>query len=168
MALEGPPIQRHQVQILTTDFQFSGQIEAVGPVDNFINDSTRENLSLYDARLMPLTPGSPLQTISRSRVILRKAQIVFLHLASAQTRASIHTLARRELLVAYTPLAVCRGYFHMAAEVDLRDFLSVVRGGLVPVTEAHVFPLVELPEPFPDTVDLVMVGRPHLHLYHAA
>lgn len=168
MALEGPPVQRHPVQILTADFQFSGQIETVGPVDNFLNDSTRENLSLYDARLTPLTPGSPLKTISRPHVVLRKSRIVLLYLSPAQTRASIQTLARRELLVAYTPLVVCRGYFHMPAEVDLRDFLSVVRGGLVPVTEAHVFPLVELPEPFPDTVDLVMVGRPHLHLYHAA
>ena len=168
MALQAPPVQHHQVQILTTHFQFNGQIESVGPVGNFVNDSTRESLTFYDARLAPFAPGSPLKTMSRPHVVVRKSQIVLLHLASAEARASIRTLTRRELIVAYTPLAVCRGYFHLPTEADMRDFLSVVRGDLLPITEAHIFPLVELPEPFPHEIDLVLVGRSQLHFYHSA
>jgi hypothetical protein len=168
MALQAPPIQRHQVQILTTHFQFNGQIESVGPVDNFLNDPTRDSLTIYDARLTPSTPGSPLKTMSRPQVVVRKSQIVLLHLASAEARASIRTLTRRELVVAYTPLAVCRGYFHLPTEANVRDFLSVVRGDLLPVTEVHIFPLVELPDPFPHEIDLVLVGRSQLHFYHSA
>jgi hypothetical protein len=168
MELQAPPVQRHDVEILTVDFQFSGQIETVGPVANFINDTTRDDLSLYDVQLAALTPGSPLTTISRPHVVVRKPQIVFLYFTSAETRASIRTLVRRELLVAYTPTAVCRGHFHMSAEANVRDFLGVTPGDLLPVTEARIFPLTKLPAPFPAEADLVMLGRAHLHFYHTA
>jgi hypothetical protein len=168
MELQAPLAQRHEVQILTVHFQFSGQIETVGPVANFINDPTRDCFSLYDVRMAHLTPGSPLKTISRPHVVVRKPHIVLLYFTSAEIRTSIRTLTRRELLVAYTPVAVCRGYFHMPAEANVRDFLGVTPGDLLPVSEAHIFPMIELPAPFPAQADLVMVGRPHLQFYHAA
>ena len=168
MEFGGPSVTRHEVQILTRDFHFSGQIEAVGPVSNFVEDTTRDSLPLYDARLTPLNPASPLKTMARPQVVVRKSQIALLYFASAETRASIRTLARRQLLVAYTPVSVCRGYFHLPTEADVRDFLSVVRGDLLPVTDAHIFPLIELPASFPARADLLMVGRPHLQFYHTA
>jgi len=167
MELQAPPIQRHEVQILTIHFQLSGQLEAVGPVDYFINDPNRDCLALYDVRLVPLTPGGPLKPLSRPHVVVLKPRIVFLYLGSAEARTSIRTLARRELLVAYTPLAVCRGYFHMPAEANVNDFLGVTPGDLLPVTEASVFPLIELPDPFPAKADLLLVGRAYIQLYHA-
>ena len=166
MELQAPPIHRHKVQILTAHFQLSGQLETVGPVGNFINDSTRDSLALYDVCLTPLTPGSPLKPLSRPHVIIRKLEIVLLYLSSAEARASIHTLARRELLVAYTPVAVCRGYFHIPSEANINDFLSVTPGDLLPVTETYVFPLIELPAPFPAEAELLLAGRTHLQLYH--
>lgn len=166
MGLQAPPTYRHEVQILTTHFQLSGQLETVGAVDNFINDSTRDSLALYDVRLAPLTPGSPLKPLFRPHVVVRKPEIVFLYLTSAETRASIHTLARHELLVAYTSVAVCRGYFHMPAEANVNNFLGVTPGDLLPVTQTHVFPLIELPDPFPVEADLLLAGRTHLQFYH--
>jgi len=168
MGLQAPPVRRHEVQILTARFQLGGQLETVGPVGNFINDSTRDSLVLYHVRLTSLTPGSPLKPISRSHVVIRKSEIIFLYLTSAETRASIHTLARHELLVAYTLVAVCRGHFHMPAEANMNNFLGVTPGTLLPVTKAHVFPLIELPDPFPAEADLLLVGRTHLQLYHPA
>jgi len=168
MGLGAPPTQRHKVQILTAHFQFSGQLETVGPVENFINDPARESLSLYDVHLAPLTPGSPLKAISRPHIVILKPQIVLFYLVSAETRASIRTFARRELLVAYTPVAVCRGYFHMPAEANARDFLGVVAGDLLPVTEAHIFPFTKLPILFTTEAELVMLGRSHVLFYHTA
>ena len=166
MALEAPLAQRHEVHLLTVHFQFSGQLETMGPVDNFINDPTRDNLSLYDVRLASLAPGSPLKTLSLPHVVVRKPHVVLMHFTSAEVRASIHTLPRRELLVAYTPVVVCRGYFHMPTESNIRDFLAVVSGDLLPVADVHVFPLTGLPAPFPSEAGLVLVGRSHLHFYH--
>ncbi len=166
MELQAPPIHRHEVQIITIHFQLSGQLETVGSVSNFINDSARDSLVLYDARVAPLTPGSPLKPLPRSHVVVRKPEIVLLYLTSAETRASIRTLARRELLVAYTSVAVCRGFFHMPAEANVNDFLGVTPGALLPITETYIFPLIELPEPLPAETDLILVGRTHLQFYH--
>jgi hypothetical protein len=165
---EAPPIERHDVQILTPLFQYSGQLEAVGTVFSYINDPQRNSLSLYDAQLVPLTPGGLLKHISRPHVIIRKPQIAFLTFASAETRASIRVLVKKELLVAYTPVAVCRGYFHMPAEANVREFMDVTQGELLTVTEAQLFPLIRLPAPFPTQVELLLVGRSHLQFYHPA
>jgi hypothetical protein len=168
MVFEAPPSTRHEVQILTCHFQFSGQMEAVGPVLSFVNDSARESLPLYDVRLTPLTPGSPLMGLSRPHVVVRKPQVVLAYFASAETRASIHTLARTEPLVAYTPVAVCRGEFHMPAEARIGDFVESTQGELLAVTNARIFPLIEFPAPFPTDVELVLVGRSQLLSYHPA
>jgi hypothetical protein len=168
MVFEALPSERHEVQILTVDFQFSGQLETVGNVATFINDSVRDSLSLYDARLAPLTPGSPMQGFQRPHIVVRRPQIVFLHFTSAETRSAFRTLQNKELLVAYTPVAVCRGYFHMSAEARVRDFIDVVQDELIPVTEARIFPLIEPPAPFPSETDLIMIGRSQLQSYHPA
>lgn len=168
MELQGPVIQRHTVSIITPHFQISGQLETSGMVLGFLGDTSRESLSLYEAHLAPLATRSPLKPFSRPHVVLRRSQITLLYFQSAETRASIQTLQRRELLVAYTPVAVCRGHFHMPAEANVRDFLSVVSGGLLPVTDANIFPLVELLSPLPAEVDLVLLGRSHLHFYYPA
>ena len=162
------PTEQHPVQILTTNFQFSGQLETVGDVSTYINDSTRQSLSLHDAYLTPLTPGSPMRGLKRPHVVVLRPQTVFLYFASAEIRASIRKLPKKELLVAYTPIAVCRGYFHMTAEARLRDFTDVIQEALIPVSEARIFPLVEFPAPFPTEVDLLLIGLAQLESYHPA
>jgi hypothetical protein len=166
MVFEALPAQRHEVQILTTNFQFSGQLETVGDMATFVNDTVRDSLSLYDAYLTPLTPGSPLKGFNRPHVVVRRPQVVFLYFASAETRDSFRMLQREELLVAYTPVAVCRGYFHMSAEARVRDFVDVVQEQLIPVTEAHIFPLIEIPAPFPYEAEMILIGRSQLQSYH--
>jgi hypothetical protein len=166
MVFEALPTQRHQVQILTDHFQFDGQLETVGKVLDFINDTVRDSLSLYDAHLTPLTPGSPMKGLARPFVVVRRPQIIFLYFASAETRASIRLLTRNELLVAYTSVAVCQGHFHMTAEARIGDFVEGLPGDLMPVTNARIFPLVEFPAPFPTDPDLLLVGRSRLLSYH--
>ncbi|MBN1976721.1 MAG: hypothetical protein JW918_04915 [Anaerolineae bacterium] len=168
MVFEALPSQRHEVQILTVNFQFSGQLETVGNLAVFINDAVRDSLSLYDAHLTPLTPGSPMKGFQRPHVVVRRPQVVFLHFASAETRTSFQTRQNKEFLVAYTPVAVCRGYFHMSAEARVRDFVDAVQEQLIPVTEARIFPLVELPAPFPAETEMIMIGRSQLQSYHPA
>lgn len=162
------PAEQHEVQILTTNFQFTGQLETVGDITTYINDSIRQSLSLHDAYLTPLTPGSPVRGLKRPHVVVLRPQTVFLYFASAETRAAIRKLPKRELLVAYTPIAVCRGYFHMTAESRLRDFTDVIQEPLIPVSEARIFPLIEFPAPFPTEADLLLVGLSQLQSYHPA
>lgn len=162
------PAEHHEVQLLTTNFQFTGQLETVGDITTYINDSIRQSLSLHDAYLTPLTPGSPVRGLNRPHVVVLRPQTVFLYFTSAETRAAIRKMSKMELLVAYTPIAVCRGYFHMTAESRLRDFTDVIQEPLIPVSEAHVFPLIEFPAPFPTEADLLLVGLSQLQSYHPA
>ena len=166
MVFQSLPTERHEVQILTTDFQYSGQLETVGPVLNYINDTGRDSLTLYDAHLTPLTPGSPLKGLSRPMVVIRRPQIVFLYFTKAETRAAIKTLTRNEPLVAYTPVAVCKAQFHLAGETRIRDFVDAMQESLLPVSEVRLFPIIELSAPFPTKVDLLLVGRSQIHAYH--
>ncbi|MFQ6102030.1 MAG: hypothetical protein ACE5OS_12475 [Anaerolineae bacterium] len=168
MVLQGPPVERQAVSVITPHFQIAGHLETIGVPFSFINDAGRDSLSLYDAYLTPLTPGGPLKGFLRPHIVIRRSEIVLLHFASAETRASVRTRRRKELLVAYTPVAVCRGYFHMADEASLNDFLDDVTTVLLPITETKVFPLVELPAPFPTEADLLLVGLSHLQFYHPA
>ena len=168
MVFQAPPTQRHEVQILTSHFQFDGQLETVGSMLNYINDAAHDSLSLYDAHTAPLAPGSPLKGFSRPHIVVRRPQIVLLYFTAAETRASIRTHARSELLVAYTPVAICQGHFHMPAEARVRDFLDGIKGDLAIVTEARIFPLVEFPASFPTEAELVLIGRSQLLSYHPA
>jgi hypothetical protein len=166
MGLQAPPTQSHDVQVLTTHFQFNGRLETVGPAGNFLNDPTRQSLSLYDVHLAPLTPGNPLKGIFRPHAVILKPQIVFFYLGSEQGRASISTFARREPLMIYTPIAVCRGHFPMPAEAKIGDFLGVIPGDLLPIVDVRIFPFVELPAPFTLEAEMMLLGRSNLLFYH--
>ena len=164
----GVAIQQHAAEILTPQFQISGQLETVGSLLTYINDAERGSVTLVNASLTPIVPKGPLQPFTRPLLMLRKTQIVLLYLSAAESRASVRPLVRRELLVAYTSLAVCRGYFHMSAEANVQEFLDLLPGELLPVTEARIFPLLRLPSPFPSEADLILLGRSHLQFYHPA
>ncbi|RLC97007.1 MAG: hypothetical protein DRI77_07795 [Chloroflexi bacterium] len=168
MVLQGPPTHRLPVSIITPFFQIVGQIETIGTPFTFINDADRRGFSLYDVSITPLAAGGPLKSFSRPYVIIRRSEIVFLYFISAETRSSIHTLRRSELLVAYTPLAVCRGYFHMADEANVSDFLEDIASVLLPITDVQIFPLNELSASFPTNPDLLLMGRSYLQFYHPA
>jgi hypothetical protein len=101
-------------------------------------------------------------------IVVLRPQVTFLYFDSAETRESIRLLPRKEPLVAYTPVAVCRGDFHVTAEARVRDFVDTVAGYFIPVTDATIFPLVNLPAPFPLEADLMLLGRDQIQTYHSA
>lgn len=168
MVLQGPPIHNLDVSIVTPRYQITGQLETVGRAFTYINNEKRNSFSLHDVSLAPLVGSGPLQSFSRPRVILRRSEIALLYFVSAEVRASVQTLRRRELLVAYTPVAVCRAHFHMADEANVNDFLEDIASVLLPITEVQVFPLNDLPAPFPTEPELLLVGRSYLEFYHPA
>lgn len=168
MVLQGPPVHNLDVSIITPRYQITGQLETVGRVFTYINNEKNENFLLRDISLTPLASQGPLQSFSRPNIILRRSEIVFLHLASEETRSSIRTLRRSELLVAYTPVAVCRAQFHMADEANVNSFLEDTASKLLPITDVQLFPLNDLPAPFPTELELMLIGRSYLEFYHTA
>jgi hypothetical protein len=168
MGIQAPPSQHCECNILSPHFQFSGQLETVGPAGYYINDPARTSFSLHDARMAPFTPGSPMKGIIRPHIVIIKSEIVFLYLASEEARTSVSLFARREQMMFYTPIGVCRGHMPMPAEGRIGDFLNVVPGELLPILDAQIFPFIDLPAPFPTQAEMILLGRSHLTLYHAA
>lgn len=159
-------VQEHPAEILTPRFQISGQLEAVGSLSTFINDAGRGSLTLVNATLSPIAAQGSIKTFACPRLVLRKSEVVLLYFTAEESRASIRPLVRRELLVAYTAVMVCRGYFHLPAEASIHEFIDLLPGQLLPVTDVRLFPLVCLPRPLPSEADLVLLGRNHLQFYH--
>jgi len=168
MGMEGPPVKRFPVHVLTTHFQASGELETIGDAIQHINDVARNSLTLHNVQLTPVARGASLKTIQCPFVYLRKPQLVLLGFTTPEAKEAIRTLARRDLLGAYTPVAICRGYFHMPAESRLDDFMDVQAGELLPVSDATVFPLVALPEPFPAKFELLFLAKSHIQFFHEA
>lgn len=166
MGLQAPPVQRHETLIVTSEFQFKGQLESVGAVGSFLSDTARISFSLYDVQMAPIAPNFPLKSISRPQIVMLKSHIILLYLTSEEARATVKTFTRREMMMIYTPVAVCRGEFAMPAEAKLGDMLSVVSGDLLPMLNVQILPLVKLPMPFPTQAELIMLGRPHVLFYH--
>jgi hypothetical protein len=134
---------------------------------NFVNDPRRDSFSIQNAQMAPLMPGAPLGSSSRPQIVIRRPQIVLQYFTAAETRASIRTLVKKEMLVAYTPVAVCRGYFHMSAEAKLHDFLDSTSGNLLVVSDVRIFPLVDLSLPFPAEAEKLLIGQSQIIAYHS-
>jgi hypothetical protein len=164
--LAGPPIHRHAVQILTPSFQFSGELEVVGNLVDFLNDAVRDALILHQAQITPLVRGGAMKDMARPQVSLRKQEVVFLYLTEPEVRAEVRLMARKEPLIIYTSLAVLRGELHLPAEVRANDFLAATSGIFIPVTSARLFMLTDL-SPFPDACDFLLLGRRCIRFYHA-
>jgi hypothetical protein len=166
VVMERPPVGHYEVEILTPHLQVSGRLEAFGDLMNYANDADHGSFTLIDARVTPLSPGSSLKTLDHPRIILRRTEIIVLYFTSEAVRGSIRLLPRRESLLLYTPIAVCRGDFYLSADASLSDFLDVTSSHLLPMTDAHIFPLIQLSRPFPAEADLLLVGRDQMQAYY--
>jgi hypothetical protein len=162
----GPAVQQADVQILTPTLQLAGRFEFFGPLLFYLNDADRDGVVIQNARIAALDPSAPLRMLNRPSVTIRRSEIALLHLADPEILAKASLLKREERLVAYTPLAILQGDFHMLVESQLEDFLSTTTGQFLPLTDAQVFPLVSLPMSFPERCDLLMVSRRFIQIYH--
>lgn len=161
-----PPSQMCDALLLTPTMQIEGQVEIVGAPLAFLNAEERDGLILHQAHILPLPTGGRLREWTQSSLTLRRQEIVLLYLTDPAVQASVQTLTRRETYICYTPLAVLRADFHMPAEALRFDFLASLSGALIPATNVQVFMLTPTPRPFPDRCDLLLVGRPHILMYH--
>lgn len=165
MPLLQAQLPRYPAQIVTTGFHIQGTMETIGPVMDYLNDVNRTHLPFLDATVNALTPG-PMGPLTRSQVLIPKADAVAIYLDDATGRSSISLLRRVERGILYLPGLVCRCELHMGADTRWQDMLSLLPGDFFGVTAAMVFPLLTLPGPFPQQADLVIFNRRHVRMMH--
>jgi hypothetical protein len=164
MERSGPPVRQYAVHFFTPSFQFSGQLEIIGNLLDFLNDTRRDVLICQQVRIVPLKPG--LRELTRPSISIRKTEFVLLYFDDPSAQSEMRLLTRAETTVIYTDLAIVRGDVHLPAEARANDFLAAVSGILLPVTSVSLFKVVEFPLPFPDHCDLLLVGRDYIQMYH--
>jgi hypothetical protein len=159
-------LQRHDVQVLGRMFQFVGQMEPVGGALDYLNDETRSTFPLYDVTISPLTPDGPLKRISRPDIVVGDNELGIVCFLDPDYCQSVALLKNFDRVIAYTPHAVLRGNFHRGAETRLTDLFDMMQGRFLAMTDVSVFPLIDLPAPFPQQADLIIVNRFHINVYH--
>jgi hypothetical protein len=161
-----PPSQSYSVQVLTPSYQFTGTLEIIGSLIEYLNDASRDGLVLMDAHIAPLTPGGTLKDLARPSVTVRRGEIVLIGFPDLQPE--VRTLQRREYYIAYTPVGVVKSAFHLLAETRATDFLSTMTGELLPISEVDVFLFTPSRLPFQERADLMIIGKRYIQLYHSA
>jgi hypothetical protein len=159
-------LQRYDVQVVGRMFQFVGQMEPIGRTMDYFNDETRSTFLLYDAKISPVTPGSPLAGIARSEIAVGDSELGLVYFLDPEYRQKVDVMKTSDRVIAYTPHAVLRGNFHRAAETRLMGLFDMMQGSFLAMTDVSVFPLTALPAPFPRQADLLIVNRFFINLYH--
>jgi hypothetical protein len=159
-------LQRYDVQILGRAFQFVGQMEPVGRVLDYLNDANRSTFPIYDVKISPVTPGSPLAGITRPEIIVSNDELGLIYFLDPEYRKKVDVLRNFDRVVAYTAHAVLRGNFHRGVETRLGDLFDVMQGSYLALTDVNIVPMTELPAPFPLQADVLIANRAFVDLYH--
>lgn len=161
-------IQRFDVQVLGSSFQFVGQMEPLGRLLDYLGDPGRTTYPLFDVKISPITPGGPLSGINRPEAIVSTQELGLIYFLDAEYRKKVDVYPTFDQVIAYTPHAILRGKFHRGAETKLRDFFDMSASVFTVMTDASIFPLTELVAPFPRQADLLILNRLYVSLYHQA
>jgi hypothetical protein len=166
MALE-IKLERYDVQALGRKFQFTGKLEPVGQLLDYLNTATRTTFPMYDVTALPISSGSLLKGVTRPEITVSASELGLVYFLDAEYRQRVQVLKSFDSAIAYTPHAVLRGKFHRGAETRLRDLFDMMQGSFLAMTDVSIFPTVDLPAPFVQQADLLIVNRFYIDLYHA-
>lgn len=159
-------IQHYDVQILGRTFQFVGQMQPIGRLLDFLGDSERMTYPLFDVKISPITPGGPLSGISRPEIVIGTSEMGLIYFLDQEYRQKVDVLKTADRVIVYTPHAILRGNMHRGGEGKLRDLFDMTSGKYLAMTDVSIFPLTELPAPFPREADMLIINRFYVSVYH--
>ena len=156
---------RYKVEIVTTAFQITGEVEPVGPWIVYLNNPDRHVVPVHNARAVPIGVANT-AAIDRSLLLVNRADICLIVLLEAAARESVSMMRHVEVTISHVGPLICRSEFHMGAEVSLLTFFDDLSGHFFPATNAEVYPLVTWPRPLPRKIDMVMLNRQQVKLFY--
>lgn len=159
-------LERYDVQVLGSRFQFEGQMEPIGALLDYLNDENRSAFPMYDVTLFPIVAKGPLSRITRSQIVVNLNEVGLIFFRDPDYRQRVQRLRNMDRVIAYTPHAILRGNVHRVGETRLRNLFDMAAGVFLVMTDVSVFPLTELPAPFPQDADLLVVNRLFVNVIH--
>ncbi len=157
-------LARYPVKVITPSFLIHAQIEPVGSLLDFLNDTNRATVPLFDATLYDL--NGRFKPVTRPMVIFPKPDIYGLCVEDAKARENIRLLKRVEKMIMHVPHLICRGQVHLGTETRPADILDMLVGQFIALTEASLFPLVQLPAEFPHQAEMILTHKDAVRVYY--
>jgi hypothetical protein len=158
--------EQYDVQVIGQRFQYVGQMEPIGRAMDYFNDAGRTTFTLHDVEVFLLGSKGPLKTISRPQIVANSGELGLIYFLDSEYRQQVNVLRNFDRVIVYTPHSILRGNFHRGAETPLTELFDMLQGSFLAITEVNVFPLTNLPAPFPQQADLLLVNRSFVSLYH--
>jgi hypothetical protein len=158
---------RYPVQVITTQYVFTGEVEPFGPLVLWLNDTSREAISLYGVQGAALDAGRAVETLARDELLLLKHDIVAIDLPSPEARQTVSLMPRSEKVVIYTARFVFSGAYSLSAETRLPEMLDTLKGDFFPLLSAQLHPLSPPRVPVFRASEMVILNRRQLSAYHA-
>jgi hypothetical protein len=160
----GSPVQEHPVQVANDLQWISGDLEALGNPNNYVNQEGQEMMTVNKAEIMPWTftglPGS-----QAPKVMIRRSNIQFLIFPGEETLEQFRPAPRTTSLIINLPLVIVRGDAPLMSEAKMENFLDFWKGDFIPVSDASLYYLAEAPIKLPGHADLLYVNTRLIQSY---
>lgn len=158
--------ERCDAKVFGNKFLFEGQLEPIGQILDYFNDENRSAFPMYDVTLVPIEPSGPLSRVKRPQIVVNLSELGLIFFLDPEDRERVMRLRNFDRVIAYTPHAILRGNIHRGGETRLRNLFDMTAGIFLVMTDVSVFPIKQLPVPFPQQVDLLIVNRLFINVIH--
>ena len=156
----------YPVEILTGNYQISGEMQPRGNPAFFVNDEATTTFTINNATLTPLLRGTAVGEISLPALYLPKEQIQVLIFGDYAPQEA-QLLANKIGLTCFTDTYVIRGIFHGGAESTAGGILYDMPGPFFPATDVEIFAIRPLALEFGGAAELVFVQRNAVEVFYS-
>lgn len=158
-------LKSYPVEILTSNYQISGEIQPRGNPAFFINDEQIDTFMIYGASITPLIRGTPVGEMSVPTLSIPRTQIQALILGNYTTQEA-QLLPNQIGLTCFTDAFVLRGIFHGGAEATASTLLHDMPGPFFPATNVEIFAIRPLAVEFGGIAELLFVQRDAVEVFY--
>jgi hypothetical protein len=153
--------------VVTSEFEIVGQIEPIGPWLDYLNAKDKYTLPVKNARFLAIGAAAG-SAPEKPQVFVNRADICFIYLPDRSSHQTVNMLRNIQAAIAHIGPLICRAEFHMGMDANLLTFMDDLPGNFFPITNADLHAKVALPVPLPNKVELLLVNRLHVPVYHPA
>jgi hypothetical protein len=157
--------QHFAVELLTEHYFFSGALEPLGMLQNYLNHPERVTLQFKQISGGALDAGSKLPTLQAEEIWMRRDEILAIRFLDPLSPATMQLLPRKEKLRVFLPRFIIQAVFRCGVDTNLADLFDTMNSYWAPATDAMVHPLLPCAAPVFSAATLLLINRRHLRFY---